>query len=117
VLSVKEQEYITAARSIGVNNWRVITKHILPNSMGPIIVSATLGVAQAILLEAYLGFLGLGVKAPTATWGNLMEDAAHHPTEWFIGFFPGMLIMLTVLGINFFGDGLRDALDPRGNNK
>ena len=83
--------------------------------MGPIIVAATLGVAGAVLIEAYLGFLGLGVRPPTATWGNMMEEAARHPVEWFYWFFPAMLIMLAVLGVNFFGDGLRDALDPKGN--
>jgi peptide/nickel transport system permease protein len=116
VLSVKEQEYITAAHAIGVKSWRIVLGHILPNCMGPIIVSATLGVASAILLEAYLGFLGLGVRPPTATWGNMMQEAAAHPKDWFYWFFPAFFIMLTALGINFFGDGLRDALDPRSKN-
>ncbi len=116
VLSIKEQEYITAARSIGVRSRRIVLGHILPNCMGPIIVAATLGVASAILLEAYLGFLGLGVRPPTATWGNMMQEAAAHPKEWFYWFFPAFFIMLTALGINFFGDGLRDALDPRSKN-
>lgn len=113
VLSVKEQEFVTAARAIGVKRARIIFTHILPNCVGPIIVSATLGVGGAILLEAYLGFLGLGVRAPTATWGNIMNEAAAYPQLWFYWFFPAMFIMLTSLGINFFGDGLRDALDPR----
>jgi len=116
VLSIKEQEYITAARAIGSKNLRIVLGHILPNCMGPIIVAATLGVASAILLEAYLGFLGLGVRPPTATWGNIMQEAAAHPKEWFYWFFPAFFIMLTALGINFFGDGLRDALDPRSKN-
>jgi peptide/nickel transport system permease protein len=116
VLSIKEQEYITAARAIGVKNLRIVLGHILPNCMGPIIVAATLGVASAILLEAYLGFLGLGVRPPTATWGNMMQEAAAHPKDWFYWFFPAFFIMLTALGINFFGDGLRDALDPRSKN-
>ncbi len=81
--------------------------------MAPIIVSATLGVASAILLEAYLGFLGLGVRAPTATWGNMMDEAYNHLNTWFYWFWPALFIILTILGINFFGDGLRDALDPR----
>jgi peptide/nickel transport system permease protein len=116
VLSIKEQEYITAARAIGVKNWWIVMAHVLPNCMGPIIVSATLGVASAILLEAYLGFLGLGVRPPTATWGNMMQAAARYPKDWFYWFFPAFFIMLTALGINFFGDGLRDALDPRSKN-
>jgi peptide/nickel transport system permease protein len=116
VFSIKEQEYITAAHAIGVKSWRIALAHILPNCMGPIIVSASLGVASAILLEAYLGFLGLGVRPPTATWGNIMQEAASYPKEWFYWFFPAFFIMLTALGINFFGDGLRDALDPRSKN-
>jgi len=88
--------------------------HILPNSVAPIIVNATLGVAGAILTEAYISFLGLGVRQPTATWGNMLEDANRYlenaPWLWF---FPGMMILITVLAINFVGDGLRDALDPR----
>lgn len=113
VLSIKEQEYITAARSIGVTNTRIIFRHVLPNCIAPIIVSATLGVASAILLEAYLGFLGFGVRPPTATWGNMLSDAFSHLNLWFIWFFPALFIIVTVLGINFFGDGLRDAFDPR----
>jgi peptide/nickel transport system permease protein len=116
VLGVKENEYITAARSIGVSNRRIIFNHVLPNCVAPIIVAATLGVASAILLEAYLGFLGLGVRPPTATWGNIINDAYQflsNPDVWFHWFFPALFIVLTVLGINFLGDGLRDALDPR----
>jgi len=113
VLAIKEQEYIVAARSIGANNRRIIFQHILPNVVAPIIVAATLGVASAILLESYLGFLGLGVRAPTATWGNMLDDAFDHLNLWFVWFFPALFVVFTVLGINFFGDGLRDAFDPR----
>jgi peptide/nickel transport system permease protein len=113
VLSVKEQEFITAARAIGVKNRRIIFSHVLPNCIAPIIVSATLGVGAAILTEAYLGFLGLGVRVPTATWGNMMGEAFGYLPQWYYWFFPAMFIVLTSLGINFFGDGLRDALDPR----
>lgn len=117
VLSVREQEYITAARSVGVSEWRIVLQHILPNCMSPIIVAATLGVGAAILLEAYLGYLGLGVPAPTATWGSML-NAAHDTgiAYWNLWFFPGLFIVLTVLGINFLGDGLRDALDPYAMN-
>ncbi len=113
VLSIKEQEYITAARSIGMSDRRIVLRHVLPNCVAPIIVAATLGVASAILLESYLGFLGVGVRAPTATWGNMLDEAFAHLNLWFIWFFPALFVILTVLGINFFGDGLRDALDPR----
>jgi peptide/nickel transport system permease protein len=116
-LALKEQEFILAARATGTPNRSIIFGHILPNAMAPIIVSATLGVAGAIINEAYISFLGLGVRPPTPTWGNILERAADNeviqnaPWMWF---FPGMLIVLTVLAINFIGDGLRDALDPRG---
>lgn len=113
-LSLKEREYVTAARSLGVKNLRIIFRHVLPNTTAPIIVAATLGIATAILSEAYISFLGLGVRAPTATWGNMLEDATRYienaPQIWL---FPGLLILITVLAINFLGDGLRDALDPR----
>lgn len=113
VLSVKEQEYVISARSIGARDYRIIFRHVLPNCFAPIVVSATLGVASAILLEAYLGFLGLGVRAPTPTWGNIMGQANSYIGNWYFWFFPALFIMLTTLGINFLGDGLRDALDPR----
>jgi peptide/nickel transport system permease protein len=113
-LSLKENEFVLAARATGTSNFRIIFLHILPNSIAPIVVSATLGVANAILSEAYISFLGLGVQPPTATWGNMLDGANNYlesaPWLWF---FPGFLILLTVLSINFLGDGLRDALDPR----
>jgi peptide/nickel transport system permease protein len=113
-LALKEWEFVTAARCVGVKDFSLIFRHILPNSIAPIVVAATLGVASAILNEAYISFLGLGVQAPTATWGNMLDQAYHHlDTEPWMWFFPGMLILLTVLSINFLGDGLRDALDPR----
>ncbi len=113
-LALKEREFITAARCIGAQNRSIIFRHILPNTVAPIVVAATLGVANAILAEAYVSFLGLGVQPPTATWGNMLDQAYHHlTTEPWMWFFPGMLIVLTVLAINFLGDGLRDALDPR----
>jgi len=113
-LSLKEQEFVTAARCIGTRNASIIFRHILPNSMASVIVSATLGVAAAILNEAYVSFLGVGVQAPTATWGNMLDQAYHHlESEPWMWIFPGLFILLTVLSINFLGDGLRDALDPR----
>lgn len=113
-LSLKEREFVLAAHTIGTPNRAIIFQHILPNSMAPIIVSATLSVANAILAEAYISFLGLGVQPPTATWGNMLDGAYNYielaPWLWI---FPGTLIVLTVMSINFVGDGLRDALDPR----
>jgi peptide/nickel transport system permease protein len=120
VLSLKESDFITAARALGAPNRRIILQHILPNATASIIVAATLGVAGAILAEAYISFLGLGVQAPTASWGNMLTEAQEFqiikdaPWYWF---FPGLLILLTVLSINFVGDGLRDALDPRSDKK
>jgi peptide/nickel transport system permease protein len=117
VLSIREQEFVTAARSIGATNVRIVLRHILPNCIAPLIVAATLGIAQAILLEAYLGFLGLGVRNPTATWGNMLANANSSvaiPDQYFMWLFPSFFVIITVLGINLFGDGLRDALDPKG---
>jgi peptide/nickel transport system permease protein len=113
-LSLKENEFVLAAMAIGTPKWQIILYHILPNSIAPILVGATLGVANAISAEAYISFLGLGVRPPTATWGNMLDGAYNYiesaPWMWI---FPGLLIVLTVLSINFLGDGLRDALDPR----
>ncbi len=112
-LSIKENDFILAARATGTSTREIIFRHILPNSIAPIIVSATLSVAAAITLEAYISFLGLGVRPPTATWGNMLEGAYKYvQSAWWLWFFPGLLIALTVLSINFLGDGLRDALDP-----
>ena len=114
-LSLKERDFVMAAQTIGTSNLSIIFKHILPNSIAPIIVSGTLSVANAIITEAYISFLGLGVQAPTATWGNMLDRAYNYvasaPWLWI---FPGSLIVLTVLSINFVGDGLRDAADPHG---
>ena len=113
-LSIKENEFVLAARATGTSTSQIIFRHILPNTVAPIIVSATLGVANAILSEAYISFLGLGVQPPTATWGNMLEGAYNYiDTAYWLWLFPGILIVLTVLSINFLGDGLRDALDPR----
>lgn len=113
-LSLKEREFVLAARCLGVPDWGIMFRHILPNTVAPIVVSATLGVASAILSEAYISFLGLGVQAPTATWGNMLDQAYYHlDSEPWMWFFPGIMILLTTLAINFLGDGLRDALDPR----
>ena len=112
-LSLKEREFVLAAHTTGTSNISIIFNHILPNSIAPIVVSGTLGVANAIISEAYISFLGLGVQPPTATWGNMLEGAYNYiETAPWLWIFPGTLIVLTVLSINFVGDGLRDALDP-----
>jgi peptide/nickel transport system permease protein len=113
VLSIKETEYVLAARSIGVSHAGIIARHVVPNAMGPIIVGATLAVGNAIMVESSLSFLGLGIQPPTATWGNmLMDSQATMASRPWLTVFPGLAILLVVLAINFIGDGLHDALDP-----
>jgi peptide/nickel transport system permease protein len=113
VLSAKEKEYVEAARMIGAPDRVIIWQHILPNIAGPIIVGATLGVGNAIIIESSLSFLGLGVQPPTPTWGNmLMDSQATMATKPWLTIFPGLAILLVVLAVNFIGDGLHDALDP-----
>lgn len=113
-LSLKEQEFAEAARAIGASNARIIWRHLLPNSMAPIIVSSTLGVGGNIIYEAALSYLGFGIMPPTPSWGNMLQNAqsAMFNAPWLI-WFPGLAIFVTVLAFNFLGDGLRDALDPR----
>lgn len=114
VLSIREQEFVLAARSIGINDMRMLVRHILPAAMAPVIVLATVSVSYAILAEATLSFLGLGVKPSTPTWGLILSDArTFFSRAWWLAVFPGLAIMLTVLSLNFFGDALRDILDVR----
>ncbi len=115
VLSLKEMDYISAAKALGATNSRVFFSHLVPNTLGPIIVASTLGLASAILTEAYVSFLGLGVQPPTSTWGNMMQQAQSFIIRgaWWMWVFPSLLIVLTILCINLLGDGLRDAFDPR----
>ncbi|WP_027415820.1 ABC transporter permease [Aneurinibacillus terranovensis] len=114
VLSVKEEEYIVAAKVIGMNHTRIIFYHVLPNSIAPVIVQGTLGIATAVLEAAALGFLGLGAQPPQPEWGKMIADSKDYLTNayWTV-LFPGLAIAFTVLGFNLFGDGLRDALDPK----
>lgn len=114
VLSVKQEEYIMAARAVGMKDTRILLRHILPNSISPVIVQATLAIATAIIEAAALGFLGMGAQAPTPEWGKMLADSKNYITQapWTL-FFPGVAIMLTVLGFNLMGDGLRDILDPK----
>lgn len=114
VLSIKEEEYILAARAIGMKDSRILLRHILPNSLAPIIVQGTLSIATAILDAAALGFLGLGAQPPHPEWGRMLSDSRQYITDapWTV-IFPGLAIALTVLGFNLLGDGVRDALDPK----
>ncbi len=114
VLSIKQEPYILAARTVGVPTFRILWRHVLPNATAPIIVQATVSVSYAILGEASLSFLGLGVEADTPTWGLILADSRSFISRaWWLGIFPGLAIMLTVLSINFLGDALRDFLDVR----
>ena len=116
ILSVRELDYVVAARATGVPDWRIMWEHVLPNSIAPLLVSATFGVAGAILTEAGLSYLGLGVLPPTPSWGSMLNAAnsmAVMERNWWMWIPPGIAVLLTVMAINFAGDGLRDALDPR----
>ncbi|MGK7313144.1 MAG: oligopeptide ABC transporter permease [Candidatus Longimicrobiales bacterium M2_2A_002] len=114
VLSLREQEYVEAARALGFGRARIILRHLLPNVMAPVIVAATLGIGNTIVLEAGLSFLGMGVQPPTPSWGTLVADGRQNLIgAWWVATFPGLAIVLTVLAFNLVGDGLRDALDPR----
>ena len=113
-LSLREREFVDAARTIGASNTRIIVRHVLPNCFGLIAVNATLVVAEAILVETTLSFLGFGIQPPTPSWGNLLSNSiANLEDQWWLTVFPGLVIFLTVLAVNFVGDGLRDALDPK----
>ncbi len=117
ILSLKEQEYILAARIIGASQWRILFRHLIPNSLGPIIITMTLAIPEAIFTEAFLSFIGLGVSAPMASWGVLSSEGVTSLRSYpFQLFFPGMAISITMLAFIFLGDGLRDALDPRGRS-
>ncbi|MDO8962797.1 MAG: ABC transporter permease [Methylophilus sp.] len=118
-LSLSEREFVQASRTLGAKDARLIFTHLLPNSLTPIIVSAVLGVASAVLLESGLSFLGLGVQAPQSSWGNILTDGKEYiQFAWWLSLYPGMAILITVLGYNLLGEGLRDALDPRsGSNR
>ncbi len=116
-LSLSGREFIMASRTLGAKDFRLIFVHLLPNSLTPIIVSSVLGIAGAVLLESGLSFLGLGVQAPQASWGNILTDGKDYiQFAWWLSLFPGLAILLTVLGYNLLGEGLRDALDPRSQS-
>ncbi|MDO4690719.1 MAG: ABC transporter permease [Fusobacterium sp.] len=114
VLSIRDQEFIEAAKAIGASNTRIIFKHIIPNSLAPVIVQGTLGVASAILSTAGLSFIGLGIQPPDPEWGSMLSGGRQYLRyAWWVTTFPGVAIMITILSLNLLGDGLRDALDPR----
>lgn len=117
VLSVKEQEFVEAARAVGAGNAQIIVKHIIPNSLAPLIVQATLGISSAILTAASLSFLGLGITPPTPEWGAMLSGGRSFIRDYsYITFFPGLAIAITIFALNVLGDGLRDALDPKLKN-
>ena len=114
VLSIREREFVQAAVALGSRDWRILARHVLPNAFTPWLVVATLDMARVIVLESALSFLGLGVQPPTPTWGGMLADGrVYLSTAWWLATFPGLAILVTVLGINLLGDGLRDTLDPR----
>lgn len=113
-IALKERDFVQAARAIGAGDFRIIFRHILPNAMASVLVTATLGVAGAILTESALSFLGIGVQPPTPSWGNILTAGKDNiDIAWWLSFYPGLAILITVLGYNLLGEGIRDALDPR----
>ncbi len=113
-LSLKEREYVLAAKALGVNDMRIISRHIMVNSLAPVLVSAVLGVASAVLVESALSFLGLGVQPPNPSWGNILTLGKDNiEIAWWLSVYPGLAILITVLGYNLLGEGIRDSIDPR----
>ena len=113
-LALKEREFVLWSQSVGASGFRVVWRHILPNAMAPVLVAMTLGIPAAILTESGLSFLGLGVRPPYATWGNILNEGKDAiEIGWWLSFYPGVAILVTVLSYNLFGEGIRDALDPR----
>jgi peptide/nickel transport system permease protein len=113
-LSLKEREFVLWSQSVGATGFRVVWRHILPNAMAPVLVAMTLGIPAAILTESGLSFLGIGVRPPTPTWGNILNEGKDAiEIGWWLSFYPGVAILVTVLSYNLFGEGIRDALDPR----
>jgi peptide/nickel transport system permease protein len=116
--SLRQREFVLAAETMGASDFKIIFHHLLPNSLTPVIVSSVLGIASAVLVESGLSFLGLGVQAPTASWGNILTDGKEYiQFAWWLSLFPGLAILFTVLGYNLLGEGLRDILDPKNKNK
>ncbi len=114
VLEIKEREFVTAARAAGIGEWRILWRTVLPNTVGAVLILATLDIGNAILTVAGLSFIGFGVPPPNPEWGAMISDAQHYPDQWWLAVFPGIAIFTSIMGFNFFGDAVRDALDPRG---
>ena len=113
-LAIRDADYVVAARALGASGWRILTRHVLPNAIGSAVVSATLSVGNIILLEAGLSYLGIGVRPPTPSWGNIIEEGSTRLSDvWWLTLFPGLAILVTVFACNALGEALRDALDPR----
>jgi peptide/nickel transport system permease protein len=113
-LSLREREFVAAARALGASDLRLMVRHMLPNALAPVMVSATLGVAGAILTESALSFLGLGVQPPTPSWGNMLTAGKDNiEIAWWLSVFPGLAILITVMSYNLLGEGIREAIDPR----
>ncbi|HXT37348.1 MAG TPA: ABC transporter permease [Chloroflexota bacterium] len=113
VLAIREREFVTAARAVGASEWRILLRTVLPNTIGPVVVLATLDIGNAILTVAGLSFIGFGVPPPNPEWGAMISEAQKYPDQWWMFVFPGVAIFTSIMGFNFFGDALRDALDPR----
>jgi peptide/nickel transport system permease protein len=113
VIELRDREFVLAAHALGVPGWRVLTRTILPNTIGPVVVLVTLDIGNAILTVAGLSFINFGVPQPTPEWGNMISYAQAYPDQWWMSVFPGLAIFTAIMGFNFFGDALRDALDPR----
>jgi len=114
IFSLKEREFIQAEIALGASDLRIITRHLIPNAIGPVLVNATFGIAGAILLESGLSFLGLGVQPPTPSWGNILTAGKDNiDIAWWLSLYPGLAILITVLGYNLLGEGIRDSIDPR----
>ncbi len=113
VLAIREREFVTAARAVGAGEWRILLRTVLPNTVGPVIVLATLDIGNAILTVAGLSFIGFGVPPPNPEWGAMISEAQNYPDQWWLFVYPGVAIFTSIMGFNFFGDSLRDALDPR----
>jgi peptide/nickel transport system permease protein len=112
-LSLREKEYVEAARAVGAGDLRIMFRHMLPNTLGPVVVNGTLAVADAIITEAFLSFLGFGIKPPTPSIGSLVAGGQQFPQKWWLTVLPGLVLVVIVVCVNFVGDGLRDALDPQ----